>query len=311
MNMEDIPSTTSTPGPAFKPGMRCESKRLYGQDGGRGIGLMWCEEMPEAFREAGAFEKWAEFAILTRLQLVSGKQKLHSIVIQSPVLKQALKRVMAGYPGLFFGTNPVEIEAPFKPFVHRWDDFVRACDDENTDAEELSHLKLLESILEPELREVFVTLSDFKAAGMITFDHLWAIFVPGTFIFSRSDNADCIYRLSRSETVFSDGREYLILHCGFVDYNGTRFGMAVHAIALPQFPDATHFSKLDAHPLDAHPEKDHIVRRLIERGQKFAALAGVRYKAYEGMAGDRTPPYPTSRYVRHRSRRYGPRLTIL
>lgn len=42
------------------------------------------------------------------------------------------------------------------------------------------------------------------------------------------------------------------------------------------------------------------MRGLIERGKQFEALAGMRYKAYVGMAEDRTPPFPTSRYVRNK-----------
>jgi len=159
---------------------------------------------------------------------------------------------MEEYPGLFFGTNPVEVEAPFKMFVHRWGEFSSSCDENDGDEEEGKSLRLLRSILEPELKEVFVTLEDFRAAGMITFEHLWAIFVPGMFVFSRTDGADCLYRLGRTEVAFSDGREYLILHCGYVDYNGARFGTAAHVVALPQSQDAVHFARLDAYPLDLH-----------------------------------------------------------
>lgn len=65
------------------------------------------------------------------------------------------------------------------PFVHRWDEFLRAVDgDQNSDT--ARHLQLLRSALEPELQVAFNTICDFEAHGAIEFNQLWMIFNPGS-----------------------------------------------------------------------------------------------------------------------------------
>jgi len=132
---------------------------------------------------------------------------------------------------------------------------------------------------------------------MITFEHLWAIFAPGSFVFSKTYGEDCLYRLKGTNETVESKKKYSILQCGYVDHDGVGFGVATHFVAIPKFEGAVYVSALGAYPLDLHPGgKETLVKTLIERGKRFEALAGeARYKDYEGMAVEGVDDGPPDR----------------
>ena len=267
-----------------EPGMKCESKRLYEKP--TNYGVEWVDEVPDQVADP-AFDRegWAEFAVVLRTQFTKGQQRLHSIVVQSPLLKAEFKQIFIGYPGFFTGKNDFEMESPFKPFVHRWDAFVRACDKDD-DSDATRHLQLLKSALEPELQETFATISDFEAHGAIEFNQLWMVYNPGSFVFSKDGSNDCVSKLIRTEfrALVEQNQRFFVLHCGVVDYDGKKFGQALRMFAIAQFEGSANYKDLSAYPLDSHPEKQFTVQRLVDRGRKFQSLAGVHYRAYNGIA---------------------------
>ncbi|KIM96604.1 hypothetical protein OIDMADRAFT_75796, partial [Oidiodendron maius Zn] len=281
-------------------GMKCEAKRLYEKE--NPIGSMeWVEEVPDNFLGQHHGEAWAEFAVLLRTQLVDGQQRLHSIVVQSPLLKEALKQVFGSYPGISLGKSSWTSEAPFKPFVHRWYEFVSKCE-EGDKTETTRHLQLLRSALEPELRETFATISDFKSEGAIEFHQLWMIFNPGCVVYSAQSGAECAYKVLRTEKRMSreEKQEFFILHCCYVDFNGKKMGYALHMHAIAEYQGSNTCAEIGVYPLEVHPDKLGIEQRLVERGRKFNMLLGVMYRAYEGHATDFTSRQPTKYFVRGR-----------
>jgi hypothetical protein len=294
------PDTAADEPSPTKPGMKCEAKRLYEKDNPFGA-TEWVEEMLDCFLEQQHSAAWAEFAILLRTQLVDGQQRLHSIVVQSPLLKAALKQVFAGYPGVSLGKSSWTAEAPFKPFVHRWDAFISACDAGDKIETTRRHLQLLRSALEPELQETFATISDFKSEGAIEFHQLWMIFNPGCVVFSAQSGAECAYKLLRTEKRVSkeEKREFLALHCCYIDFDGKKLGHALHIQAIAEYQGSNTCAEIVVYPLEAHSDMLSIAQRLVERGRKFEALIGVVYRAYEGHATDFTARQPTKYYVGH------------
>lgn len=60
---------------------------------------------------------------------------MHSIVVQSPYLKDFLKRVLAGYPGVTVGLDRLEFAGRFEPLIHRWKELNAALDELKTDVD--------------------------------------------------------------------------------------------------------------------------------------------------------------------------------
>jgi len=60
---------------------------------------------------------------------------MHSIVVQSPYLKEFLKRVLVKYPGVTVGLDRLEFSGRFEPLIHRWKELNAALDELKTDAD--------------------------------------------------------------------------------------------------------------------------------------------------------------------------------
>jgi hypothetical protein len=267
----------------FEAGMKSEPKRLYPREDGYG-NVEWVDEIPKKVMDQayGYGDAWKEYAVLLRTDLSAGEQRLNSIVIQSPLLKARLNSFFGEYPSFYIGEGKdAVIEKPFIPFVHCWETFTSACD-EQSDTSTQEHMKVLKVALEPELRETFSVIEKFKSHGMIRFDQLWMIFPPGSFVFSERDGIERIYKLRRTElrkeTMFSS--KYFFLHSYYIDWDGTMYGHALDIDGIEAFEGSKKFTDLGIYPLEAHPEKDAVAERLVARGRKFAAYTGVHYLAY-------------------------------
>jgi hypothetical protein len=110
------------------------------------------------------------------------KLSLHSIVIQSPLIKEVLGEVFGGYAGVTTTLERLEFNAPFKPFVHRWAKFREARDAE-TNPETKIHLDLLWNTLYTELKTTLEACDDMIAKGVMTYELLWTMFEAGTLVF--------------------------------------------------------------------------------------------------------------------------------
>jgi hypothetical protein len=85
----------------IKVGMECDLKHLYQKEDDKGR-TSWTDVYPEDLDEAAENEMTARFAILVRNKKSFDSRKkleIDSIVIQSPLLKNVLSRVLKDYPG--------------------------------------------------------------------------------------------------------------------------------------------------------------------------------------------------------------------
>lgn len=88
-----------------KVGMECDLKNLYQKEDDRGRHT-WTDKYPDDLDEAAENEITARYAILVRNKKSFDSRKkleIDSIVIQSPLLKNVLSKVLKDYPGM---SNP-------------------------------------------------------------------------------------------------------------------------------------------------------------------------------------------------------------
>ena len=86
-----------------KVGMECDIKNLYQKEDERGR-FTWTDKYPENLDEAAENEITARYAILVRNKKSFDSRKkleIDSIVVQSPLLKNVLSKVLKDYPGMF------------------------------------------------------------------------------------------------------------------------------------------------------------------------------------------------------------------
>ena len=82
-------------------GMDCDIKNLYQKEDDRGR-CTWTDKYPDNLEEAAENEATARYAILVRNKKSYDSRKkleIDSIVIQSPLLKNALSKILKDYPG--------------------------------------------------------------------------------------------------------------------------------------------------------------------------------------------------------------------
>ena len=107
-------------------GMSVGYKSLYaGKEDRRGR-FHWQETIPEDLVPPAENAETQKWAFIARHVKVYGDPRrtlaLHSIVIQSPLLKRVLQSVLADYPGVTVGLQRLEFSGKFESLIHRFPD---------------------------------------------------------------------------------------------------------------------------------------------------------------------------------------------
>ncbi|RDK40671.1 hypothetical protein M752DRAFT_337180 [Aspergillus phoenicis ATCC 13157] len=262
-------------------GSICETLNLYQTEPSYNGIKSWTREPVAGIVEPVRAPESGQYALLVRnIKCSSGHGRLEvdSIVVQSEHLKGVLARVMDGYPGITMSLERVEFSKPFQPFVHRWELFSEARDNES-DAQAKAHIDLLYGVLATELSDIITNKQNLVLNGMITFDMLWTIFEPGQIVLSTVN--DC-KRAFRFETCWVDS-DYEI-QAVYIDYNGYEIGYRKYTLYIPAFEGTKPIMSLPMIPFMFHNDKDTLRESLTLRGKLWYQYEGHHHKHYQGLA---------------------------
>ena len=268
-------------------GMLAEVKNLYQKKDNDGK-YQWVTEFPEDVVEAAENNETAKFAFLVRNKKSYDSRKtleIDSIIVQSPLLKEALGVVLSDYPGVTTNLKRLVFKAPFQPFVHRWHKLNEVLSS-STDETTKTHLKLFIEVLHKELKDAISAKDDLVANGVITFEYLWTIFEPGLLVYGTDQGKERIYEL-QSNSYGTDqklGLDFNRLQSWCVDWDGEKFGSNWEHLSNYEFEGTKAITRLQYFPLHFHPHKKDLMARLTARGKVFEKFAGYHYMAYTGVA---------------------------
>ncbi|KAI0197182.1 putative AAA family ATPase [Xylaria flabelliformis] len=255
-------------------GTLCEIKRLY--EGPKN----YPQNIKETAEETSDVKR---HAILCRLQKAHGTTtrplELHSIVIQSPLLKSVLGGVFAGYPSITTTLEKLEFRAPFWEFFYCWKALTDAEDAHEADAS--AYIRLLLNELTAHLGNVHSIAKDLVQNNVMTYDFLWTLFPPGTLVYSRVMDRDCLLEVRK--TMYDKNTDTYDLRCRYIDWDGDRFGWLKTLIEIRRFSGTRSIQDLEASPLALHKAQYDIQLRLSERGRSFVSLSNCQQKAYHGI----------------------------
>ncbi|KAI3327316.1 ATPase [Xylariaceae sp. AK1471] len=263
------------------------AKHLYKSKKDKDGEWTWTDKYPEDAIEAAENGETRKNAVIVRNTKSNDSRKkleAHSIIIQSPWLKEALGHILNDYPGVACELKRLVFNAPFEPFVHRWVEYMEYMRREDLDATTKEHLIILQDILKYEIGDMIASFEDYVLNGKITFEHLWMIFQPGSVVLSAHKGPLSAFELSESQYVETQCRRFLRLKADCVDHGGKRFGRYTENIDIPEFLGTRNITSLNAFPWVFHEEKDAVRAALSKRGQTFEKLAGHHYKAYNATA---------------------------
>ncbi|CAG5165673.1 uncharacterized protein ALTATR162_LOCUS6824 [Alternaria atra] len=275
------------------PGMKNGLKHLYsGKEDKKGR-FQWQEEIPEDIGDPVENDETAKWALLVRNVKVYNDPRrvlsIHSIVVQSPLLKKLLAGVLKNYPGVTVGLNRLEFQGKFEPLIHRWaelqDAIAKLGDDTEDKRTTKAHAELLQQILTKEFKSMIDTSQDMKSKKVMTYEHLWTLFQPGATVFARQDGQETAMTLVETKYgVDCKGAPCFWLTCKYVDWDGAKFGSNKINLSIAAYTGTRAITTLRVYPIEFHPEGEAIRARLIDRGAKAEALAGPNYRAYQGVA---------------------------
>ncbi|KAF1968869.1 P-loop containing nucleoside triphosphate hydrolase protein [Bimuria novae-zelandiae CBS 107.79] len=275
------------------PGMKTGIKDLYsGKEDKKGR-YQWQETEPEDLGVAVENDKTAKWSLLVRhvkvYQDPSKVLAIHSIVVQSPLLKKLLGSVLKNYPGITTDLNRLEFSGKFEPLIHRWAELQAAIAKIGDETEEQrttkEHANLLQSILVKEFKDLIDTSQDMKNKRVMTYEYLWTLFQPGATLFTRQDGQETALQLQSTKYGQDAGGNPCFWVVGkFVDWDGSSFGTSQINVSVSAYVGTRSIPHLRVFPLEYHPKAEEVKARLIERGSKVEELAGVNYKAYDGVA---------------------------
>ncbi|RYN86420.1 hypothetical protein AA0119_g12912 [Alternaria tenuissima] len=276
-----------------EPGMKSGLKHLYsGKEDKKGR-FQWQEEIPEDIGDPVENDETAKWALLVRNVKVYGDPRrvlsIHSVVVQSPLLKKLLAGVLKNYPGVTVGLNRLEFQGKFEPLIHRWaelqDAIAKLGDDTEDKRTTKAHAELLQEILTKEFKTMIDTSQDMKSKKVMTYEHLWTLFQPGATVFARQDGQETAMTLVETKYgVDCNGVPCFWLTCKYVDWDGAKFGSNKINLSISVYTGTRAITSLRVYPIEFHPEGEAIRARLIERGAKAETLAGPNYRAYQGVA---------------------------
>lgn len=271
-------------------GKKADIKILYGSKSVCSCCTNWVDRKPATDNPEKAIKakkERDEFAVLHRKKQHSESGwKTHSIVINSPFLKDFLAGIFEDYRGVEARASELVFEPPFAPFFHRWNEIQEAKKAiPAEEAERCDHLSLLLGILEPELREAFHFEKILESTRLVTFAQLPLLYVPGEILINNQGPKSATVL---GEVVFAPGlllpsevREVLdlfsmnpsiSLSVMNVDWDGQRFGALTSTWKQPSYEGSLNVDSLTYIPLRLIRNNNEIENALIARGRTFSTL---------------------------------------
>jgi len=277
----------------YRPGMKSGLKQLYsGKEDKKGR-FQWQDKIPEDIGEAAENDETAKWALLVRNVKVYNDPtrvlSVHSIVVQSPLLKKLLITVLKGYPGVTVGLNRLEFSGRMEPLIHRWTELQEAIsklgDEEEDERTVKLHAGLLQEVLVKEFKSMIDTAQDMKSKRVMTYEHLWTLFQPGSTVFTRQDGQETAMTMLESRYgTDAKGAPCFWLTCKYVDWDGARFGTNKLNLSISVYSGTRSITALRVYPIAYHNEEAALRERLMARGTKAEELAGPNYRSYQGVA---------------------------
>ncbi|KAI5206781.1 P-loop containing nucleoside triphosphate hydrolase protein [Aureobasidium subglaciale] len=342
-------------------GMSIGCKNLYaGKEDRRGR-FQWQDTIPEDLAPPAENAETQKWAFIARYIKVYGDPRrtlaLHSIVIQSPLLKKVLEYVLDGYPSVTVGLQRLEFSGKFEPLIHTFPDLEAAIENlaarfEETESKEadspptpshdkleesqpminfrsftngdtdvdmtamdnneqqseiksssdktddeltpkaqpsetelsLRHTQILRDLLYEEFQTLIESSRDMKGQGVMTYEALWTMFLPGALIYAREEGQDRVFHLLTGKYGFDkDEKPVFWLKVRFIEFDGNKFGWSSTKISVAEFQGTCPITSLAAYPIEYHADETTLRTKLVARGSEIESLIGTHYRAYDGI----------------------------
>jgi hypothetical protein len=237
-------------------------------------------------------KRFGDYAVILRRKFVQNGPGLEPgevrFEIQSHQLQEVFRTKFSASAGsVDLTADPIRIPRPYYLLFHQRKSILEYVEDEAEPGETRQRMKLVKDFIldNPDLK---CTIQDYEhlfPAGLVTFNILWTIYVPGADVIVRDDNTIHCYRCMKVvRDVYQNTPRYVI-HVEGIDYSGKFIGRTRKSLEVVYFQGSRDISSLSVQPLDTYPEKEALKELLRARYRRFTSLveANHTHMHYEGL----------------------------
>ncbi|CAL1710252.1 unnamed protein product [Somion occarium] len=261
-------------------------------------------------------DPWGQYCFVVVRKLPKDAEEgepTFQVVVKSPYLIQACKRVIKDVPGISWNAVPLELFIAFLPQFEKYQAELQR--KHNRSAEEshiASSIGVLVTYIRSDYRTTLASIANLTSHGEITFNLLYAIMVPRTILITECPitKEPRALQLTSSTKVCTLTGGLLDLLCESIDLfdsevpvdpwgtgssaeaeahkagAGKAFGRVQHRVIIPSFKGTRKIASLDAYPIKYHHNTEELKLSLIARGKKWVGLRGIHHMQYKGSASN-------------------------
>jgi hypothetical protein len=262
-------------------------KTLYGVPNERG-GTSWLEDCPDYIETS---LKNPDHALVVRYKearsnlAVKRALNLCSIHIQSPYLKNILKKVFKHYPGVDVDEEEPSFEPPFYPLFHQWASLVAEHDNAKEEGNgQQNQIAALLDILRKEIGDDMRDAQNLTKNGNITFRNLWTLYPPGCPVLAQWKDQQHLFLVQEASYAKAEVEPLLVIEMIFLDRDGERYGWRKVNKWIQAYGGTARIDGLDVIPVHLHQNALETISKLSQRGSLVTGLLThpPEYKSYEG-----------------------------
>lgn len=264
--------------------MRAEVKHIdkkFSEDGKIYYTETVIEDIPEQV------EWWNNYALcLVRHWDEYDKKRIDRVCLEinSTHLKDLLKGVVTSYPGVSFDTQRISLDAPYEVLFHYRKEIEAAGSKFEQGSEASAHYNVLIEWINDHFKETIAETENLLERGLVTFEHLWTIFRPGSLVYGTVFGKPRAFEVrSYASSCRPKG---LYVYGDYVDFDGDDFGKRSMNRFIPAFFGSRAIQELPTFPLSWHKNQTAMEKLLIERGRQFEQQTSYKFYCYNGIALD-------------------------
>lgn len=231
------------------------------------------------------------------------------IYIHSWQVIQALRQLVAYYPGISLMSNSIHLVEPYCFLFHILDDllvFQETCTSSETigpDKQPLFRTALAAARCDKETSDHINVIHDFlkahyvqkveeekarwkRSIAVATYEMLWLLFKPGVTVYTEIDGskAACVVHSVTVDHTHIRRRAPYLLDLWHLDYDGRHLGRVRKSVFIHAFDGEIEITSLNVIPCEFYDRTDHgkLRARLEELGERFYSLLSNEQMHYSG-----------------------------
>ncbi|KAF9489070.1 P-loop containing nucleoside triphosphate hydrolase protein [Pleurotus eryngii] len=212
------------------------------------------------------------------------------VEIKSPALCQLLIDINAGMENLELNITDPTCDPKLLFLSFRGLQKALEEEEEKTPKDEafIADIKVAIAYVGDEYTVLFAELHSLLPRKTITFQTLWAIFLPNTLVYTFDHSTEqprIVLCQSFEYERAQDGSTKATMECDIIRNDGRALGVSREALTIcKSFKGMRSISDLGTYPLQFHDDPEGTRRACIERGQKYVAMNSSKFN-YREISG--------------------------